>query len=348
MQPHQSQLIHDNLVIGAGPAGIALVAELLSNSDNTTTNSIAWIDTSFDGGRLSKYRSVPSNTKEKLFKAFFDHPSMKRDDSITLRHEWNNPEDHCELRYVVEGLREVTKVLRSKTMSIVGSVNDMNYDGQTWFINDASLLAKRVFLATGSHPKEPPFKVEGVTNIPLDEALDNESLKRYVDGVSKVAVIGSSHSAILVLRALSALKVPFMNFYRSDIVYAEYHGDVIVHDNTGLKGIAAEWASTRQWPKEKVEVLDPEHLKGFTHIVWATGFTKNELPRISINKQVISIDDYNSTGQLLSNNHLIPNLYGYGIAFPQRVLDPSGDMEEAVGLYKFAKLFSTRPFEIWR
>lgn len=341
MQPHPPQHVYDNLVIGAGPAGIALVAELLFVSDN-----IAWIDLSFDGGRLSKHRNVPSNTKVKLFKAFFDHPSMKHDDAATFGHVWDNPESHCELGHVVDELREVTRVLRTKTASIVGRVDDTSYDGQIWSVNNASLLAKRVFLTTGSHPRDPPFQIKGVDTIPLDEALDSESLKRYfVDILPKVAVIGSSHSAILVLRALSTLNVPFVNFYRSDIVYAECQGDLIVHDNTGLKGVAAEWASTQQWPREKVTVLNPEHLDGFTHIIWAIGFVRNELPRISMDKQVIPITDYSTTGQLISNNRLIPSLYGYGIAFPQRVIDPSGDVEEAVGLYKFAKLFSTRPFD---
>ncbi|ORZ37620.1 hypothetical protein BCR44DRAFT_1036556 [Catenaria anguillulae PL171] len=51
-------------VIGAGPAGLAVVARLL---DTNPAHTIAWIDPSFSGGRLVRYPEVPSNTKVKLF-----------------------------------------------------------------------------------------------------------------------------------------------------------------------------------------------------------------------------------------------------------------------------------------
>jgi cation diffusion facilitator CzcD-associated flavoprotein CzcO len=53
-------------VIGAGPAGLAVVATLL----DAGTDSILWADPNFEAGRLSSYKEVPSNTKVGLFSQY--------------------------------------------------------------------------------------------------------------------------------------------------------------------------------------------------------------------------------------------------------------------------------------
>jgi hypothetical protein len=53
---------------------------------------------------------------------------------------------------------------------------------------------------------------------------------------SKVGVVGSSHSAILVLKNLYELgNVSVANFSCSPLIYAIYKDDWILYDNTGLK-----------------------------------------------------------------------------------------------------------------
>lgn len=50
------------VVVGAGPAGIAVMGNLLELG----LNKIAWVDPSFDGGRVNrKYREVPRSDKGK-------------------------------------------------------------------------------------------------------------------------------------------------------------------------------------------------------------------------------------------------------------------------------------------
>jgi hypothetical protein len=51
-----------------------------------------------------------------------------------------------------------------------------------------------------------------------------------------IAVFGSSHSAIMIVRDLLQLPVKrVLNFYRHDLIYAEYRPEGIVNDSTGLK-----------------------------------------------------------------------------------------------------------------
>ena len=53
------------VVVGAGPAGLAVMGNLL---ERKPAGKVAWIDPVFQGGRVNrKYREVPSNTKVKLF-----------------------------------------------------------------------------------------------------------------------------------------------------------------------------------------------------------------------------------------------------------------------------------------
>ena len=49
----------DAAVVGAGPAGLAVIGTLL----DAGKKSLLWVDPSFDAGRLSIYREVPSECR---------------------------------------------------------------------------------------------------------------------------------------------------------------------------------------------------------------------------------------------------------------------------------------------
>ena len=51
------------VVIGAGPAGVCVIGELL----DLGVRPIAWVDPLFEAGRLPRYVAVPSNTHTSLF-----------------------------------------------------------------------------------------------------------------------------------------------------------------------------------------------------------------------------------------------------------------------------------------
>src|SRR5690606_32913046 len=88
--------------------------------------------------------------------------------------------------------------------------------------------------------------------IDLDDALAPDRLAGLVAGLAgDVAVVGSSHSAVLVLKNLAEGPLAagtaggrrIKNFARAPFKYAEYLDETTIrYDNTGLKGAAAAWA----------------------------------------------------------------------------------------------------------
>ena len=78
------------------------------------------------------------------------------------------------------------------------------------------------------------------------------------------------------------------------------------------------------------------HLPTCSHIVQAVGFTPDPLPELSIDGSPIDPKVDNESGAFYEQNgQLVKGLYGAGIAFPERVVDPYGNVEYAVGFFKF-------------
>lgn len=244
-----------------------------------------------------------------------------------------DPERGCDLAHANDLVRKLTDHIKG-----MGSVRDMKgvvtrlervdglwrlsvdascasadaeggYSGATSGASSSSLLAERVFLATGSHPRtfapaEAPHVLSAArTGAPaaqelhLDLGLSPRALAAGIRPEDEVAVVGASHSAVLVLKNLHELPAAarprrIVNFYRSGLRYAEYkddeHGQWILRDNTGLKGVAADWARVHLeegmqgavpglqrvrlsgQPGQDQEVYD-RALKGCTKIIYAVG-----------------------------------------------------------------------------
>ena len=87
-----------------------------------------------------------------------------------------------------------------------------------------------VVLATGSHPRTLDYQCSH--EIPLDCALDKQVLSQMIESTDSIAVIGSLHSAVLVLKSLSELPVKrILNFYKHQLEYEK--------PEIGLMGVAA-------------------------------------------------------------------------------------------------------------
>lgn len=242
----------------------------------------------------------------------------------------------------------------------------------------------RLVLCTGSRPIPTPLAVPNsikpdLKNMDLDVALTPSALAKTLDPAvpATIAVVGASHSAILVLMNLCNLattshpRIRIKWFTRhNSLRYAKFMDGWILYDNTGLKGQAAQWARdnleetsapspvrsiiTKLWtpPGEEDAVYQAE-LPACTHIVQAIGYQRHELPELYTTQPCAKPDplvvEHDSlTGCFFGNTSdsgadqgrmPIPGLFGAGIAFPERVTDPHGNVEYSVGFWKFMKFF---------
>jgi hypothetical protein len=231
-----------------------------------------------------------------------------------------------------------------------------------------------VVLCTGSSPTTGPLPITNIQEVGLDPALNPPLLARTIpsDSEATVAVIGASHSAILVLRNLYNLasashpKLRMKWFTRHPLRYAEERDGWIFRDNTGLKGAVATWAKENleedklpsspvsqylekvTTSREKEQEVYAKHLPSCTHVVQAIGFHRNEAPIIEKDGRKIEIEYDNRKGGFVGKDgEIIRGLYGAGIAWPERVVDPEGNVEFAVGLYKFMN-YLKRVVPNWR
>ena len=204
--------------------------------------------------------------------------------------------------------------------------------------------AECVVLATGSAPVEP--RTSHTAIIPLDTALTPSLLNQKLDEQSsnKIAVVGSSHSAILALKNVCdhSPSNQVLHFYRSNLKFAEYKDDWILYDNTGLKGLAADWAKETYPTLPNIkrfkltgkpsdeEQLYAQEVPSCNSIVYAIGYKPVSVPRVSVDGKALTIEFDALTGKFN-----VDGLFGCGIAFPERVTDPLGNVEYAVGFFKF-------------
>lgn len=334
-------------VIGAGPAGIAAVGNLLDQG--VPAKSIVWIDPQFAAGDFgSKWREVSSNTKVELFLNFFN-ACRSFDYELTMNsfsiHQLDRNET-CLLKEASAPLLWITKQLQTKVVSYQEHVIRLEKKNAIWEIitNIEKRYAKHVILAIGSEPNI--LSYDNKESIALETALNPKELKNQCLPHDVIAVFGSSHSAILILKTLledcSVNKV--INFYRAPLRYAVYYKDYILYDDTGLKGIAAEWA------RKNIDGIIPEKLERFTadnenikaqlpyitKVIAAVGFKKRS---ITVNNS-LNFDYDPQTGEIA------PSLFGIGIAFPEAKENPMGEIEHRVGLWKFMD-YLQRVMPLW-
>lgn len=403
----------DSVVVGAGPAGIAVLGHLLHNqqqpqsrsssSPSSTPSRNVWVDPSFSAGRVSaRYRLVPSNTKVDLFcqfastlpplnaivsgaaepNAFTELRALRQDKGCELGKAADL------LLMLSEGLGARDDVARAK--STVRAA-ELDVKSNTWRVSidgrekDEDVLTRRLVLCTGSSPITAPLPVlqsaaPPISQIHLDTALNPPLLADALDRTEPrtVAVIGASHSAILVLMNLYALAStthPHLRikwFTRHEkLRYAVDKGGWILYDNTGLKGEAAEWARANleadafaSSPASAVitrlhtptvtgeeEALYRAELPGCSNVVQAVGYKRDPLPELTVagTQEPIGVEHDGLTGRFFSSlassagkggQTYVPGLFGAGIAFPERVTDPAGNVEHAVGFWKFMKFLN--------
>ncbi len=328
------------LIVGAGPAGLIVCAVLLDLGVDPQTIMI--IDPEFDVGRMGQfYASVESNNKAKEFVALINASPTFRKLSCPAIDALKklNPEQPCLLSSIVDPLRCITAYLRSQVASVQDRmINLASYDN-LWQVTTEQhgiIGARHVILATGAQPKKLNFNVTQKI-IPLDDALNPETLRTTINRKDIVGIIGGAHSAILLLKYLSTMNVRHIyNFYRHPISYAIGEGCWALNQ-LGIKGTTGEWAKNvlEKNPPANISRIRfntpsqlPWHLRRThcTKLIYAVGFESNPLPAINGTQAITS---YN--GQTGS---IAPGLFGIGIAFPEYKID-DGHPRYIVGLNCF-------------
>lgn len=327
-------------IVGAGPAGITVVGLLLDLG--VSPNDIFWIDPEFAVGRIGKYyENVPANTKTKLFISFLEScktfaavqsPSIAALSSYDLEKEYP-------LSIIIDPLKDITEHLKHTVHALQGSLRSLDFTDNHWNVSvqtaeeNQRFQVGHVVLATGSHPRTLDYDCK--ETIPLDIALDKPSLAQIVTEHDSVAVVGSSHSAILLLKFLSEIKVKrIINFYKNPLLYAIDMGTWLLHNANGLKGETAQWAQEvleKNPPANLIRLYNsPEARDAWlpvcNKIIYAIGYEQNQLPIIN-GGQSVTYDDHSGV--------IAPRLFGIGIAFPEAHTDPLGNKEHRVGLNSF-------------
>lgn len=384
---------YEAVVVGGGPAGITVLGNLLERG----VKPILWVDDRFNAGRVNaRYREVPSNTKVKLFLDFATGTAPFRDivgassasadvtKSKALKmFDSLDPEKGCHLSHaadmllmLTEGLKQTPGVDARQGRLTSGVFDEASSSWKVEIDNGESVSSDRLVLCTGSSPNNSPLPVHiaNLENVDLDDALSPTKLTGLLSNLkdANIAVIGASHSAVLILRNLyniaksrSGIKVKW--FTRHDLRYAEFMDDWILRDNTGLKGEAATWAKENLEPETMpssdvsryiTKVLYKsgteketfaEHLQDVDHYIQAIGFDRDPLPRLTTSKgkELAPKFDHETGGFTFDEKSTkVPGLYGAGIAWPERVKDPYGNVEYAVGFFKFMK-FVKRVSPTW-
>jgi cation diffusion facilitator CzcD-associated flavoprotein CzcO len=333
-------------VVGAGPAGIAALGKLIDNGIDPKT--IAWVDPNFQVGDFGeKWRNVSSNTRVDLFTKFlqacqsFDYQHCREKFAL---HQLD-PAKTCQLHYAADPLLWVTESLKAKVHVIEDKVLKLKMENRHWQLTttQGNIESKNVVLALGSEPKSLPSSPIPV--IPMVDAMDKERLAKWVSANDTIAVFGSSHSAIIVIRSLLELGVKqVINFYRGALRYAVYLDDWILFDNTGLKGETAIWAREHidgNMPKNLIRVWSDEqavkaYLPQCTQAIHAIGFGRRSIP-----VEGLPVLEYNDRSGIIA-----PGLFGCGIAFPETTVDRFGNVEANVGLWKFMN-YLHRVVPVW-
>lgn len=335
-------------VIGAGPAGIAAVGKLLDNQ--IPSKDILWIDPAFKTGDFgTKWKKVSSNTRVKLFLKYFMASDAFQYNTLPQDFEINDldPEKTCQLSLAAEPLQWISENLCRQVNAVIDKAISLKLSHRQWEITlekNAVHYAKNVILATGAEPRSLSFP--GIEEIGLETALDPEELAKKVSPEDTVAVWGSSHSAIIILKSLleNCQVKKVINLYREPLRYAVNFPDWILFDDTGLKGQTAEWARTHidgQWPEKLERVISNEEnlkniLSSCQKAVYAVGFEKRE-----IKVEGLTSLKYNEKSGIIA-----PGLFGLGIAFPESKADPFGTIEYRVGLWKFME-YLHRVMPVW-
>lgn len=298
-------------ILGSGAAGLLTLFSL--SFTKIPAEEIIVIDPYHDGGDLQrKYCCIQSNT---TWNQMLNILQSKQISIESLPSKWRDlsPDKPTLLKHYIQLLRYLTKSYLERCETLYTSVTHLQEENgqvRVFLASNESFLAKVTIVTTGASPKDLAFPIP---TIPLEIALNLNSLSSYVESNQTVCVFGTAHSGTLILKNLHELKAQTHAFYKGTKPFSfardgEYDGIKQESETIADSILAGQYPITHLHPvNDTAEII--RWTRRSDWIIYAVGFQRTSFS---------SSYTYNgTTGQIDG----LPNTWGFGIAFPNRAPD---------------------------
>lgn len=316
-------------VVGLGLAGCLFLANL---PPETLTPQILAIESSCIGGDLARlYGNVLANlTRTELEAAFRKTPCWTTVSEFAFFKPYSP--DKCPLLAdLCRQLRELMKPILTKITVKFTTVTHIQ-KGDVWCVGTKSgnFTAKKVILCTGADPKQMDLPK---SVIPLEIALHQQNLARFIQSEDRIVVFGTAHSGTLILRNLKDCGCRFVSaVYRGEKPFRWKRDG----DPEGIKQESATIADEivgKCWGPLQPKLIPLSDTATMIravmeaeHIIYAIGFSSRQ-PCV----EGVELQSNSETGKLAEG------MWGFGIGFPSFYMSPSGTKAPDVGVAQFAE-----------
>jgi hypothetical protein len=194
-------------LIGFGVAGQLLLSHIL---DRIPAHKITIVDPDFIGGDLARdYSAIDTNTTiSQKVAAFLSIQNGKWTDTAAALKARGDPNNCVSIASLAADIRLTGHRLATSCNQIYDEVDDAKWDDvkKMWTLTFNSKRPSHttsiICVCTGMVPRQDDY---GIPTIPLRAALDPTALARIVQPGQQVAIIGSAHSATLIMKHLNII-----------------------------------------------------------------------------------------------------------------------------------------------
>ena len=194
-------------LIGFGVAGQLLLSHIL---DKIPAHKIAIVDPDFIGGDLARdYQAIDTNTTiSQKVAAFLSIQNGKWSDTVAALKARGDPNNCVSIASLAADIRQTGHRLATTCRQIYDEVDNATWDAskKLWILTFKGKRPQHttsiICVCTGMVPRQDDY---GIPIIPLRAALDPTALARIVNPGHHVAIVGSAHSATLIMKHLNTI-----------------------------------------------------------------------------------------------------------------------------------------------